>query len=434
MTVQARMEQPDTDNRPLLPGDLASRLVDPALWADEATVYDLLGTIRANHPLSLAHVDGFRPFWVVSKYSDIMEISRQNALFHSGDLSAVLMPEEAWQKLAGDGAEAEKVHRSIVNIDPPEHGRYRMLTQAWFQPGNVKTREDEIRAVARRAVARMREAGGGCDFVADIAVHYPLEVILRILGIPDEHYSTILRFTQEIFSVADEDLGRQGDDGFSIGSDKVFRDFNAFLRPFHEDRKTNPRDDVLSIIANAQINGDPIPDIEALSYSITVATAGHDTTSSTSATALWALARSPELFRELKGDPSKIPGLIDEALRWTTPVRHFMRSATADYELRGRAIRAGDWLMLCYPSGNRDEDAFESPEEFKPDRSPNKHIAFGYGGHICLGQHLAKLELRILFEELLASLDDLALSGPPQYTKAVFVGGLKSLPISYAMA
>jgi cytochrome P450 len=139
------------------------------------------------------------------------------------------------------------------------------------------------------------------------------------------------------------------------------------------------------------------------------------------------------LFREIKADPSRIPALIDEALRWTTPVRHFMRSATADYELRGQKIRKGDWLMLCYPSGNRDEEVFPDPQQFRPDRTPNKHIAFGYGAHICLGQHLAKLEIRILLEELLASLDTIEPAGAPQYTKAIFVGGLKSLPIAYQM-
>lgn len=435
MSAQNLVTQPqEQGNAPQLPADMASRLTDPAVWADEAGLHELLATIRAQYPLAIADVPGFRPFWVVSKYQDIMEISRQNSLFHSGDLSAVLMPEEEYQKLAGGGEDAEKVHRSIVYMDPPEHGRYRMLTQAWFQPGSVRKREEEIRAIAKKTVERMRAAGGTCDFVSDIAVHYPLEVIMNILGIPDEHYSRVLRLTQEVFSVADEELGREGDDTFSLGSDNVFRDFNAFLRPFHEDRKVNPRDDVLSIIANAQIDGQPVPEIEALSYYVTVATAGHDTTSSTSATALWALSRSPELFRELKEDPSRIPALIDEALRWTTPVRHFMRSATEDYELRGQLIRKGDWLMLCYPSGNRDEEIFENPQQFQPGRSPNKHVAFGYGAHVCLGQHLAKMEIRILLEELLANLDAIEPAGTPKYTKAIFVGGLKSLPIRYQTA
>lgn len=434
MPVQDQIKRSNEGSEaPRLPQGIANRLIDPAVWADEPTLHELLTSIRGNFPLAVADVEGFRPFWVVSKHQDIMEISRQNQLFHSGDLSAVLMPEEEYQKLNGDGEDVEKVHRSIVYMDPPEHGRYRMLTQAWFQPGSVKKREDEIRVIARKTVERMRAANGSCDFVSDIAVHYPLEVIMNILGIPDEYYARVLRFTQEIFSVADDELGREGDESFSLGSDNVFRDFNEFLRPFHEDRKLNPRDDVLSIVANAEINGKPVPEIEALSYYITVATAGHDTTSSTSATALWALAQSPELFREIKEDPSRIPALIDEALRWTTPVRHFMRSATADYELRGQTIRKGDWLMLCYPSGNRDEEVFSDPQDFRPDRTPNKHLAFGYGAHICLGQHLAKLEIRILLEELLATLDTIELAGAPQYTKAIFVGGLKSLPIAYQM-
>jgi cytochrome P450 len=435
MSVQDEVAQSrKSEDVSLLPDDLAKQLTDPAFWAHEPSIHNLLSNIRANYPVSIASMPGFRPFWIVSKYSDIMEISRQNNLFHSGDLSAMLQPEEEHQKLSGSGKEAEKVHRSIVFMDPPEHGRYRMLTQAWFQPGNVKKREEEIRIIAKKAVERMRAAGGTCDFVSDIAVHYPLEVIMNILGIPDEHYARVLRLTQEVFGPADEDLGRDGEDTFALGSENVFRDFNAFLRPFHEDRRANPRDDVLTIIANAQINGEPIPEIEGLSYSITVATAGHDTTASTSSTAMWALSQSPELFREIKDNPTLVPALIEESLRWTSPVRHFMRSATADYELRGQKIHKGDWLMLCYPSGNRDEEIFTNPQHFRLDRPANKQIAFGYGAHVCLGQHLAKLEMRILFEELIASLDSIEPAGEPQYAKAVFVGGLKSLPIKYQMA
>jgi hypothetical protein len=148
---------------------------------------------------------------------------------------------------------------------------------------------------------------------------------------------------------------------------------------------------------------------------------------------MWALCDSPEAFAKVKADPSLIPGLVDEAVRWTTPVKHFMRSATADTELRGRSIKKGDWMMLCYASGNRDEEVFEEPFVFKPDRSPNKHVSFGYGAHLCLGQHLAKMEMRILFEELLPHLKSVELAGEPKLSEAVFVNGPKKLPIRFAV-
>ena len=188
----------------------------------------------------------------------------------------------------------------------------------------------------------------------------------------------------------------------------VVADFGAYFRGITEDRRRHPREDLATVIANARIGGDYMPDHDATSYYMIVATAGHDTTSSSTAGAIWALAQDPAQFEQVKANPELIPGLVDEAIRWMTPVKHFMRSATADTELGGRKIAKGDWLMLCYASGNRDEDVFEEPYRFRSDRKPNRHVAFGYGAHLCLGQYLAKLEMRILFEELLPRLKSIA--------------------------
>src|SRR4029078_13658460 len=173
---------------------------------------------------------------------------------------------------------------------------------------------------------------------------------------------------------------------------------------------------------------------EATGYYTIIATAGHDTTSSSTAGAMWALATVPGLLERVRADPALIPNLIEEAIRWTTPVRTFMRSASADTELRGRKIKAGDWLMLCYASGNRDEEVFPNPDTFDIDRAPNRQLAFGFGAHLCLGQHLARLEMRILYEELLPKLKSVRLNGDPRYVESYFVTGLKSLPIRFELA
>ena len=215
---------------------------------------------------------------------------------------------------------------------------------------------------------------------------------------------------------------------------EALMEFFAYFRTLTADRRANPREDVASTIANAKVDGQPISDIDALSYYLIVATAGHDTTSSSTAGAMWALAERPAVLAKLKADPALIPGLVDESVRWTTPVRHFMRSAAADTTLGGQAIAKGDWLMLCYPSGNRDEAVFEDPNEFRVDRSPNRHLAFGYGAHLCLGQHLAKMEMRILWEELLPRLKSVELAGEAKLSEANFVNGPKTLPIRYELA
>jgi hypothetical protein len=171
-----------------------------------------------------------------------------------------------------------------------------------------------------------------------------------------------------------------------------------------------------------------------MSYYIIVATAGHDTTSSSTAGAIWGLAENPGELAKLQADPKLIPGLVDESIRWITPVKTFMRTAMDDTEIGGRKLSKGDWLMLCYASGNRDEAVFDDPNAFRVDRSPNKHLAFGYGAHLCLGQHLAKMEMRILWEELIPRLKSLELAGVPAMSQAVFVNGPKKLPIRFEMA
>jgi cytochrome P450 len=329
--------------------------------------------------------------------------------------------------------------RTLVQMDAPDHPHYRLLTQSWFLPQNIRPLEDRIRQIAREHVDRMAAMGGECDFARDIALTYPLRVIMEVLGVPPEDEPRMLRLTQELFGAADPELNRSGaaagENPDALGDlQGIIADFFMYFKKITDDRKASPRNDLASVIANSQIDGAQISDFEAMSYYVIVATAGHDTTSSSTAGAIWGLCQSPGEFAKLKADPSLIPGLVDESIRWTTPVKHFMRSATADYELRGRTIKAGDWLWLAYPSGNRDEEVFDDPNAFHIDRSPNRHLAFGYGAHLCLGQHLAKMEMRILWEELLPRLESLELAGEPKLSVGSFVGGPKHLPIRYKLS
>jgi hypothetical protein len=313
-----------------------------------------------------------------------------------------------------------------------------VLTQAWFLPQNIRKLEDRIRGIARASVDRMLATGGQCDFVSEVALHYPLHVIMEILGVPEEDEPRMLMLTQELFGAADPDLGREQNpdtDPLNMGAlQGVLADFYQYFTKISVDRRANPREDLATLIATSQIDGRPISEFEAMSYYVIVATAGHDTTSSTTAGAMQALCEHPDQFAAVKADPSLISGLIDEAIRWTTPVKTFMRSATEDTQVGGRAIAKGDWLMLCYASGNRDESVFDDATSFRADRSPNRQLAFGYGAHLCLGQHLAKMEMRILYEELLPRLKSVELAGAARMSHAVFVNGLKSLPIRFEAA
>ena len=261
---------------------------------------------------------------------------------------------------------------------------------------------------------------------------------MEILGVPEADMPRMLRLTQELFGAADPDLNRsQGDmtPGETSLADlqATIADFFMYFKAITDERKAAPGEDLASAIANGRIDGAPLNDFETMSYYVIVATAGHDTTSSSTAGAVWGMCQFPEAFSTVKADPALIPGMVDEAVRWITPVKHFMRSATEDTSLRGRDIAKGDWLMLCYPSGNRDEEVFENPDVFDPTRSPNRQLAFGYGAHLCLGQHLARMEMRILFEELMPRLKSLEFAGSATRAEAAFVGGPKRLPIRYQM-
>ena len=245
--------------------------------------------------------------------------------------------------------------------------------------------------------------------------------------------------SQQLFGSTDPELNRSREAITSAEQaiamlNYVIADFENYFGALTAERRANPREDIATVIANATINGEAIPDREMSGYYMIVATAGHDTTSASTAGAIMELAKNPALFERFRAADSDKAGLIEEAIRWTTPVQHFMRSAKEDVEVGGQTIRAGDWLMLNYVSANRDEAVFDNPFAFDPDREKNQQIAFGFGAHVCLGQHLARLEMRILMEELLPRLKSIELAGEPARVESVFVGGLKRLPIRFAAA
>ncbi|THD77113.1 MAG: cytochrome P450 [Phenylobacterium sp.] len=419
-----------------IPEDLATSLVTPSAYAN-GEIHETYKWLRANEPFGVAEIEGVDPFWVATRHADILEISRQNALFHNGDRSPTLTSQEVDRKVREMMGGSPHLLRTLIHMDAPDHPKYRVLTQAWFLPQNLRSLEDRIRTIARASVDKMAATGGRCDFVNEVALHFPLHVIMTILGVPEADEPRMLKLTQELFGAADPELTRQDDLNkppeereFDMG---VITDFFMYFRALSERKRAEPTDDLASLIANAQVDGQPLSDLEAMSYYIIVATAGHDTTSSSTATAMWELAKNPGELAKLRADPSLIPGLVDESIRWATPVKTFMRTVTEDMEFAGRDLKKNDWLMLCYASGNRDEAVFEDPYAFRVDRKPNKHLAFGYGAHLCLGQHLAKMEMRILWEELIPRLTSVELAGEPAMSEAVFVNGPKRLPIKFEM-
>lgn len=422
----------------IIPSHITHDIIDPQAYADGTRVDEAFTWLRREAPLAQAHPEGFDPFWVVTRHADIQAVEKQNELFHNGDRSTILTTIEADQAVRGMMGGSPHLVRSLVQMDNPDHFAYRHLTQGAFVPQNLRVLETRIREIARGFIDRMAEMGDRCDFARDVAFLYPLHVVMELIGVPESDEPRMLKLTQELFGSADPDLNRTGAEVVDVkqGVDtiqSVVMDFMTYFNAMTEDRRARPRQDLASLIANGTIEGKPLGHLEAMSYYIIAATAGHDTTSATTAGAIWALAERPDQFARLAADPSLIGGLIEESIRWTTPVKHFMRTATDDTELAGQKIAKGDWLMLSYPSGNRDEAVFEDPFEFRIDRSPNRHIAFGYGAHVCLGQHLARMEMRILWEELLKRVSSIEMDGEPKRMAASFVCGPKSVPIRFKL-
>ena len=423
---------------PQLPADVAKALTDPKAYGEWNGLHDKFAWARANAPLAVAEVPDYDPFWAVTRHADIMEVSRNNKIFASGVRQTTLTM-KAIDALVRTQTPDGHLIKSLVQMDAPDHMKYRLLTQTWFMPKNLRILEDRIREIARETVEHMLSLGGECDFARDVALHYPLRVVMNILGVPREDEPRMLLLTQQLFGSTDPELNRDRAEitdpvaGLQM-LNFVVADFENYFKDLTASRRQNPQEDVATVLANSTVNGAPIPDRELNGYYIIVATAGHDTTSASTAGAMMELARNPALFERFRSADVDKAGLIEEAVRWTTPVQHFMRSAVEDTELNGQKIKAGDWMMLCYASGNRDEAVFADPFTFNPDRAPNTQIGFGFGGHVCLGQHLARMEMRILMEELLPRLASVELTGDPARVESVFVGGLKRLPIRFKAA
>ena len=425
----------DADVRPIIPDDIARIVIAPKSYTDDATIYGAFRWLREHMPLGIAQVPGYDPVWVVTKHADIKEVERNGKLFHNADHNPILVDQASDAFTRDINGGSIRILSSLTYMDPPEHASYRTLTSNWFLPGKISKLEDQIRVLARQSVHNLLSFDGECDFVRDFALHYPLRVIMTLFGVPPEDEPRMLKLTQEFFGVHDPEEQRPEMAADPVVAAKQWaasiEDFYTYFDKLSTDRRERPTDDLLSLIANSRINGAPIPRDEANGYYVAIATAGHDTTSSSTAGGLHGMMVYPENWAKVKADPSLIPGLVDEAIRWTSPVKHFMRNATADTQVRGMDIRAMERLMICYPSGNRDEAVFDDADRFDITRSPNPHIAFGFGPHMCLGQHLAKLEMRILFEELLPHLSSVEMAGDPRMVETNFVGGYKALPIRF---
>ena len=408
------------------PGALFS---DAAQWADMDRWHAQVAELRRTTPVLAVEDPAYVPFWVLTRHADVFAVSRDDDHWRNTS-NSVLGPAADWEEMQRSGFPPPA---SLVQLDGEKHRSHRALTSDLFKPAAVGRRQPRIDELADQFVDRMRELGGRCDFAKDIAQPFTLRVIMDIYGVPEEDEPLMMDLTQGIFGAQDpEFLGDAEDPGM-----RVYGSVMTFIQYFNEittDRQACPTGDLASVIANGEIDGCPLGDIERLWYYIIVATAGHDTTSFALSGGMEQLARDPDQLVGLAGDEAAIANAADECIRWASPVRHFLRYTTRDTTIHGVDIPEGGRVLLSYPSANRDEAVFEDPFTFdvrRPDAE--KLLSFGVGAHFCLGAQFARREVRTMLDRLSRELTEVEIDGEVEYAHSHFVSGVKHLPIRYAM-
>ncbi len=408
--------------------EAAEIFADPTAYTDESRLHAAMTHLRAHAPVSYVDRPPFRPFWAITKHADVMEIERANNLFIS-EPRPLLAPAEA-DDLARSLLDTGMGLRTLVHMDDPQHRVVRAIGADWFRPKAMRALKVRIDELAKVHVDKMLEAGSACDFVTEVAKKFPLYVILSLLGLPESDFPRMLSLTQELFGGDDSEFRR----GATVQEQlNVLLEFFSYFNDLTAARRAHPTEDLASAIANAQVDGEPLSDIDTASYYVIIATAGHDTTSATIAGGLHALIENPDQRARLTNNLGLMPLATDEMIRWVTPVKEFMRTATEDTSIGGVPIAKDESVYLSYVSANRDEEVFDDPFRFDVGRDPNKHLAFGYGVHYCLGAALARMEVNSFFTELLPRLESIELDGQPELIATTFVGGLKHLPIRYSL-
>jgi cytochrome P450 len=415
-----------------------TELLDVQRYATLGYPHELWSRMRREATVHWCEPVELVPFWAITKHAHICEISKQPDVFASGN-GIVPATKEVAERLARGERGPFDMMQTIITMDPPKHRKYRKVASPFFTPHAMARIDLVVQASARRLVDRLYDkqvnGEGTFDFVTEIAVPHPLRILCSILGVSEADEPTVLRLTQELFAGEDPEFARSEADR-NAAFQALGIEFLQFFGKIIADRHAHPeKDDLAGILANAEIDGARMGPIETLGYYLITFTAGHDTTRNSLGAGMLALVENPAEREKLRRDPEGlVADAVEEIVRWASPVIFMRRSAVCDTEIGGTKIGAGDKLLLFYPSANRDEDVFRDPFRFDVRRDPNDHLGFGGGPHFCLGANLARLEIQIMFEELLRRLPDLQLNGKPERLRSNFINGIKHMPVQFTAA
>lgn len=393
-------------------------LVNPDNWVP-GVPHEAFRVLRQKAPVFWQDMPGNNAgFWAITKYEDVVAVSKDPATFSSHKGGTILkdLPQE----------DLDNTRTIMLNMDPPQHSKYRKLVSQGFTPRITARLEPRIREATRQIIDQVAERGH-CDFVRDISAELPLIVIAELVGVPLEDRHKVFEWSNRLIGFDDPEFANSENEGKTAAMEMWM-----YANQLAEQRKKEPRDDLVSTLMTGEVDGEKLTEVEFDSFFLLLAVAGNETTRNLISGGMLALIEHPAERKKLLDDPSLVPTGVEEMLRWVSPVSQFRRTATRDAEIRGQKIREGDKVVVYYQSANRDEDVFPNPYTFDVTRSPNNHIAFGIGEHFCLGANLARLEIRVMFEEILRRLPDIELDGPVRRLRSNFINGVKEMPIKFS--
>ena len=405
-------------------------IVHPGHYAARGYPHEVWTWMRKEDPVHRWERTAGIPFWAVTKHADIVAISKQPERFQSGP--RLVISHEPEQRM-------DEFPPTLIQMDPPRHGIYRKMVHKRFTPRALQRIHADIERIGRdivdalgREVADSLAETEECDFVQKVAAPLPIAVIAWLLGVPRQDWNLLFDWTNRTIGAGDPDFQGQGKTPQETAREAMIELFGYFARLVEEKRR-NPGDDLVTLFTRLEVDGQPLPPMDVLAWCLIIVVAGNETTRNGTSGGMLAFIEHPDQLRKLQRQPDLLPSAVEEVVRWVSPIIHFARTASEDFELRGKRIRAGDALALFYASANRDEEVFDDPFAFRIDRRPNRHLGFGIGEHFCLGAHLARLELQVAYKHLLPRLAEVELAAPPERLHSAMVGGVKRLPIRYKL-
>lgn len=409
-----------------LPGP---EMMDPERYARDGYPHDTWTRLRRESPVH-RYEDFDYPFWILSRRAEIVEVSRQPDRFTNHPRFQIVVGSDF-------ASEDEREPETIIHMDPPRHRLYRDLLSRRFTPRALAPLESHVEEIMRDLIDDLAASGGTgdegvCDFVDKIAVPLPMAVIASLLEVPRADWTQLFHWTNAVVAPA-EPAYRLGEETAHETRLRASNELYNYFAALALERQGGTGDDLVTVLANAEVGGERLSHHELVSYYLLLVAAGNETTRNAISGGLLAFLGAKDQWRSLQAEPMKARRASEEVLRWTTPVVQMARTAAMDTEIAGQKISKGDTLALFYASANRDERVFEDPFSFRIDRHPNPHLSLGIGEHFCMGAHLARLEIRVVFKMLAAHFADMELAGPAERLASCNVGGLKSLPIRYRL-